>query len=77
MPVPLAALALGVLQTSLFDAGTTILSNPLSWVLLGVGALITTFSIAFFGYLAVGALFSSFGSDGSSSAPGRTPPPRE
>ncbi|WP_129112653.1 hypothetical protein [Halegenticoccus tardaugens] len=55
---------------------TEVLPNdPLSAIVFLIGGALTTFSIAFFGYLVLGAVGELFG--GLMPSPGRTPPPRE
>jgi hypothetical protein len=51
------------------------LRDPLAFVSFVVGAVITTASVAFVGYLAAGAAVDAIGIDLDS--PGRTPPPRD
>jgi hypothetical protein len=49
-------------------------TDPLAFISFAVGAAITTGSVAFLSYLAVGALLREVGIE--LPTPGRTPPPR-
>lgn len=49
--------------------------DPLAFVAFAVGALLTTATVAFVGWLALGAVLEAVGIPIGS--PGRTPPPRD
>jgi hypothetical protein len=71
----LAFAASTLLQISILDAITNILSNPLSIVTILVGGAVITASVGALGYLALGALADGLG--GGSSGIGRQPPQRD
>lgn len=72
---------LGELLTSLFDLGriftfdVALRGDPLAFLLWVVGALITAFSVAVFGYLSLGAVGGLFNLGSPSSR--RQPPHRD
>jgi hypothetical protein len=58
----------------IFTTEVALRGDPIALLVFLVGAGLTTASVAFFGYLVVGALLDSVGL--SLGSPGRTPPPR-
>ncbi|WP_101294084.1 hypothetical protein [Halegenticoccus soli] len=71
----LAELVGSSIRLGIIFATEVVLNDPLSAISFLIGAVLTGFSVLFFGYLVVGAAGEFLGS--LMPSPGRTPPPRE